>query len=172
MDNADVNGLCRIKGDYATLDDDVGVTKDGEFRININMWVCFLRNRFCSKDLDWRGENADVVLERVYNKLLKEISRYIKRLRVFCQSTEDNWYSLSFLYLEYQIKARVTEEYNRICNIFEDMPDQDFIDGVEWFDWLVHEIKHPGESVTDWRAREEREREALEKLFKPTTDKE
>ena len=75
MDNADVNGLCRIKGDYATLDDDVGVTKDGEFRININMWVCFLRNRFCSKDLDWRGENADVVLERVYNKLLKEKSR-------------------------------------------------------------------------------------------------
>ena len=176
MDNADVNGICRIKDGVAYLDYDVGVTDDGIFKIRITKWANALRYRFCDKDKDWEGENADQILEKIYEQILTEIDKFIKRLRGFCQCTKCDWYSLAFLYLEYQIKASVTEEYNRICNIMEDSPDEDVIDGVEWFDWIIHEINYPGESIPDWKAREEREKkereEMLNRLFGSNNKKE
>lgn len=176
MSSADVSGLCKIKDGFAYLEDDIGVTENGKFKICIAKWARALRYRFCDKDRDWEGKNADQALGKIYNQILEEIDKFVKRLRVFCECTKCDWYSLAFLYLEYQIKASVTEEYNRICNIMEDSPDKDIIDGVEWFDWIIHEIHHPSESIPDWKEREEREKkereEMLNRLFGSNNKKE
>ena len=162
----DATGLCRIKDGFAYLEDWEEITENHRYKISVNRFANYLRGIFFSDTLDWKGQYADTVLERCYRKAMKRVDAFIKMFRQIYNNDNDEYTSISVLFLEYKLKERLTNEYERIAEIIENAPDSAYIDGVKWFEWVEHEVYHPGESVTDWKEREAREKKEFDEKSK------
>ena len=153
----DPRGIWKVGGGYITSSVMGSLLNENGVRILVNQFSIRLANRFLSKINDGRiGQNEYKCLERIAKQELKLIKTQVKALRKQMTFYKDPLDDYSCDFVEFVLKTELVSEYERIVSILDDVDDNK-PDNIDFETWITHEVRHPGETLEQWRKREKRE---------------